>query len=63
MLGKVVLYYEQPNLEQLAALGAELDSRLYMTAKAVCAFVQRTFNVDYTPHAMAKVLKRLGFTA
>jgi transposase len=47
--------------QQLAALGAELDSRLYMTAKAVCAFVQRTFNVDYTPHAMAKVLKRLGF--
>ena len=49
------------NAEQLAALGVELDSRLYMTAKAVCAFVRRTFNVDYTPHAMAKVLKRLGF--
>ena len=27
------------NEEQLAALGAELDARLYMTAKAVCAFV------------------------
>ena len=48
------------NEERLAALGAELDSRLYMTAKAVCAFVRRTFTVDYTPHAMAKVLKRLG---
>ena len=47
--------------EQLAALGAELDSRLYMTAKAVCAFVRRSFDVDYTPHAMAKLLKRLGF--
>ena len=49
------------NEEQLAALGAELDSRLYMTAKAVCAFVRRSCNVDYTPHAMAKLLKRLGF--
>jgi transposase len=47
--------------EQRAALGAELDSRLYMTAKAVCAFVRRSFNVDYTPHAMARLLKRLGF--
>ena len=49
------------NAEQLAVLGAELDTRLYMTAKAVCAFVERTFEVTYTPHAMAKLLKRLGF--
>lgn len=47
--------------EQREILGAELDARLYMTAKAVCAFVSRTFAVSYTPHAMAKVLKRLGF--
>ena len=47
--------------EQLAALGAELDARLYMTAKAVCAFVERTFEVSYTAHAMAKLLKRLSF--
>jgi transposase len=49
------------NEEQLAALEAELDARLYMTAKAVCAFVRRSFGVDYTPHAMAKLLKRRGF--
>jgi transposase len=49
------------NAEQLKALGAELDTHLYMTAKAVCAFVERTFDVTYTPHAMAKLLKRLGF--
>jgi transposase len=49
------------NAEQLKALGTELDAHLYMTAKAVCAFVERTFNVDYTPHAMARLLKRLGF--
>jgi transposase len=47
--------------EQLTALGAELDARLYITAKAVCAFVQRSFEVTYTAHAMAKLLKRLSF--
>jgi transposase len=59
------LHYEgsEPALaaEQLTALEAELDARLYMTAKAICAFVDRTFQVAYTPHAMAKLLKRLGF--
>jgi transposase len=49
------------NAAQLATLAAELDRRLYMTAKAVCAFVRRSFEVHYTPHAMAKLLKRLGF--
>ena len=33
--------------KQRAALGAELDARLYMTAKAVCAFVQRSFAGDW----------------
>ncbi len=32
-----------------------------MTAKAVCGFVERTFAASYTPQAMTKVLKRLGF--
>jgi len=49
------------NPEQLAALVAELEARLYATAQAVCAFVHRAFAVDYTAHAMAKLLKRLGF--
>jgi transposase len=47
--------------EQREALGAELDARLYMTATAVGDFVRRTFGVDYTAHAMAKLLKRQGF--
>jgi transposase len=47
--------------DQLAALGAELDARLYMTAKAIAAFVRQTFGVAYTPNAMAKLLNRLGF--
>jgi transposase len=49
------------NPEQLKALGVELDAQLSMTAKAVCGLVERTFEVSYTPHAMAKVLKRPGF--
>jgi len=32
-----------------------------MTAKVVCALVQRSFEVDHKPRAMAKLLKRLGF--
>lgn len=63
--GVLQLQYEggDPALsaDQLAALGAELDARLYMTAKAIAAFVRRTFGVTYTPHAMAKLLNRLGF--
>ena len=46
---------------QLDALKTELDDHLYMTAKEVCAFVQRTFEVTYTPNAMTKLLKRLDF--
>jgi len=38
-----------------------LDAHLYMTATAVCAFVERVFTVTYTPHAMAKLLKRMDF--
>ncbi len=47
--------------EQRARLAAELESRVYMTAKEVCAFVAAEFGVEYTPHAMSKLLGRLGF--
>jgi len=46
---------------QLDALKTELDAHLYMRSKEVCAFVQRMFEVDYTPNAMTKLLKRLDF--
>jgi transposase len=46
---------------QLATLKAELDAHLYMTAKAVYDFVRQRFAVGYTPNAMTKLLKRLGF--
>jgi transposase len=47
--------------EQLEALKGELDTHLHMTSKSVCAFVQQRFAVKYTPNAMTKLLKRLGF--
>jgi transposase len=46
---------------QLDALKTELDVQLYVRSKEVCDFVQRTFEVDYTPNAMTKLLKRLDF--
>ncbi len=53
----------EPDLtaEQRTALAAELERRLYMTAKEVCAFVAVRFGVEYTPNAMSKLLGRLGF--
>ncbi len=46
---------------QCEALASELTEQLYMTAKAVCHFVEEKFGVPYTPNAMTKLLKRLGF--
>jgi hypothetical protein len=47
--------------EQVAELSAELAGRVYLTAKAVCGFVSERFGLAYTPHAMARLLGRLGF--
>lgn len=46
---------------QATELSAELSGRLYLTAKAVCGFVSKRFGVAYTPHAMARLLGRIGF--
>lgn len=46
---------------QAEELSAELSSRVYLTAKAVCGFVAARFGLAYTPHAMARLLGRLGF--
>jgi transposase len=46
---------------EVAALSAELSGRVYLTAKAVCGFVAGRFGLTYTPHAMARLLGRLGY--
>ncbi|ALK10593.1 IS630 family transposase [Blastochloris viridis] len=46
---------------QQAKLSAWIADEVPQTAKEACAFVRTSFAVDYTPHAMAKLLLRLGF--
>jgi transposase len=63
--GVETLRYQRPepalSASQCAALEAELTATLYMTAKAVCGFVRRQCGIAYTPNAMTKGLKRLGY--
>jgi transposase len=46
---------------QVAALTAELSRQVYLCAKGVCGFVASRFGLTYTPHAMARLLGRIGF--
>ena len=48
--------------EQEKTLGDHLDDRVYLTAKDIAAWVKTRFKVSYTPNAMTKCLKRLGFS-
>ncbi|MFL5254573.1 MAG: IS630 family transposase [Rhodopila sp.] len=63
--GLEMLRYQSPepalSKPQLQALEAELDQTLYMTSKAVCHFVEQELGVAYTPNAMTRLLKRLGY--
>jgi transposase len=47
---------------ELFALKAHMAEQMYMTSQAVCAYVEKTFGRVYTPNAMTKLLKRLGFS-
>jgi transposase len=47
--------------EQEQAMCAYVDACVPLAAKEVCAFAWRSFGIAYTPHAMAKLLQRLGF--
>ncbi len=47
--------------EQEKTLSDHLDSQIYLTAKEIAAWVKVEFSVDYTPNAMSKCLKRIGF--
>ena len=46
---------------QERALCAHVDACVPLTSKEVCAFVDQAFGIVYTPNAMTKVLKRLGY--
>ena len=47
--------------DQAEALKAEIARRIYLSAKEICGFVAAQFSLLYTPHAMAKLVGRLGF--
>lgn len=49
------------NVAQAAELPAEFSGRVDLTAKAVGGFVAARFVLACTPHAMARLLARLGF--
>lgn len=62
-LGRLTYAGREPDLTaaRRTGLSAELAGRLYMTSKEVRGFVRTSFGVGYTPTAMTKLLKRLGF--
>ena len=47
--------------EQLAILDVHLQEHLYLTAKAVAHWVEKTFGVSYTESGMTALLHRLGY--
>ncbi len=48
-------------LEQQKQLCIELDSRVYLTTKQVCAYVEDIFGIQYTESGMTDLLKRLDY--
>jgi transposase len=54
--------FSQMTAAELTALKAQLTEQMYLTSQAVCAYVEKTFGHIYTPNAMTKRLKRLGFS-
>jgi transposase len=49
------------NKTQQDKLKAIVSQGHYLNSKAVCDYVEKEFGVSYTPNAMTKMLKRLGF--
>ena len=48
--------------EQRSLLSTELDSTPYQTAADICEYVQKTFNVRYSPQGMVQTLHRIGYS-
>lgn len=47
--------------EQETQLVEELESKVYLSAKEICAYVKDTFQIEYTPEGMVHLLHRIGF--
>jgi transposase len=47
--------------EQLKRFVQHLESNVYLTAKEICAYVEKSFGVEYTPKGMTSLLHSLNF--
>ena len=47
--------------DEIEILCRELDSKIYMEAKAVCIYISETFDVEYTERGCRNLLHRLGY--
>jgi transposase len=47
--------------DQIETLKAELRATTYVTAADICRYVEREFQVVYTPEGLTKLLHRIGF--
>ena len=50
------------NRDELLELSSHLEQKIYLTAKEICAYVEKEYGVSYTPKGMTSLLHTLGFT-
>jgi len=48
--------------EQLERFVRHLENNVYLTAKEICAYVRKTFQIEYTPKGITSLLHSLNFT-
>jgi len=48
--------------DELSELSLHLDQKIYLTAKEICAYVEKKYGMVYTPKGMTSLLHTLEFT-
>lgn len=66
-LGHFLTYHYQGSdgklsADQLLALDAHLEDKVYLTAKEICAYVKDHYGRDYSEKGMTALLHRLGYS-
>ena len=65
-IDELLAYYYKPYEgflydDEIEILCEELDSKIYIEAKAVCAYILEAFNVEYSERGCRDLLHRLGY--
>jgi len=65
-LDELLTYYYKPYEgflfdDEIEILCGELDRKIYIDSKAVCAFILKTFDVEYTDRGCRDLLHRLDY--